>query len=99
VFKGLKVRRSIIRCPGEEANPLLGVFELAVTLTQESDPTFVSGKGVLKTGGAILQIAEDAIQLGEGLFKANGFRARRGHPYLQSQVVRFSGPVGKTFPD
>jgi hypothetical protein len=79
VLERPQVGRSVVRDPGQQPDPLLGIFQLAVTLSEQGNASLIPGEGVFEIGRAVLQVAEDALEFGERLFKPDRFGIGRGH--------------------
>jgi len=50
-------------------DPLFGLTQLAVTLLEQCHPLFVSCQRILQADLAVLQLMDDALQIGERLFE------------------------------
>src|SRR5258708_37860961 len=84
MLEGLKVRSAVLRRAGQHLHPLLGVLQLTPADAQESDAALVARQRFLQAHGAVLQIAEDAVEFPQCVFKPDrsGIRAHDGSTRL-----------------
>src|SRR6266404_706393 len=69
------LRHRVARAVGADqlVDPVLRLAKLAVTPLQERHPLLVTAQRILQAGLAVLQLADNAFQLGEGLLESLRF--------------------------
>ncbi len=79
-------RVPILVLAGKLQDALFHHPQLAVTALEQSHPLFIACQRFLQPDLAVLQIADDAIQVGQGLFEGQCVGSCVGHGGLKSAV-------------
>src|SRR5215218_2945394 len=59
--------------PGQQRNLLFGGLEPGIARLEQADAPLIPGEALVKRRGAVLQVAEDLFEFGQGLFERRVF--------------------------
>src|SRR5262245_55789084 len=88
MIKGSQQRFSVGIHPRQLQNALLGVAQLDVALLQERYALFVASEGFFQPDLAVFQLADDALQVSQGVFESG----RRFRHDVLPRAIRFPRP-------